>query len=59
MGKERKLHKVLMGKPEEKTPFERPRHKCEDGIRMGDGEIELGVCSGFSWLKIEAGGGLL
>jgi hypothetical protein len=26
--------RVLMGKPEGKRPLGRPRHRCEDGIRM-------------------------
>jgi hypothetical protein len=34
MGEERKLHQVLVGKPEGKRPFGRPRHRWEDGIRM-------------------------
>jgi hypothetical protein len=34
MGEERKVYKVLVGKPEGKRPLERPRHRWEDGIRM-------------------------
>jgi hypothetical protein len=34
MGEERKVHKVLVGKPEGKRPLGRPRRRCEDGIRM-------------------------
>jgi hypothetical protein len=34
MGEERKVYKVLVGKPEGKRPLGRPRHKWEDGIRM-------------------------
>jgi hypothetical protein len=34
MGEERKLYKVLVGRPEGNIPFERPRHRWEDGIRM-------------------------
>jgi hypothetical protein len=34
MGEERKLYKVLVGKPEGKRPLERPRCRWEDGIRM-------------------------
>jgi hypothetical protein len=30
----RKVYRVLVGKPERKRPFQRPRHKWEDGIRM-------------------------
>jgi hypothetical protein len=34
MGEERKVYKVLMGKPEGKRPLGRPRRRWEDGIRM-------------------------
>jgi hypothetical protein len=34
MGEERKVYKVLVGKPKGKRPHERPRHRWEDGIRM-------------------------
>jgi hypothetical protein len=35
MGAERNVYRVLMGKPEGKRPLGRPRHRWEDGIRMG------------------------
>jgi hypothetical protein len=34
MGEERKVYKVLAGKPEGKRPLGRPRRRWEDGIRM-------------------------
>jgi hypothetical protein len=34
VGEERKVYKVLVGKPEGKRPLGRPRHRWEDGIRM-------------------------
>jgi hypothetical protein len=34
VGEERKLYRVLVGKPEGKRPFGRPRHSWENGIRM-------------------------
>jgi hypothetical protein len=34
MGEERKVYKVLVGKPEGKRPPGRPRRMCEDGIRI-------------------------
>jgi hypothetical protein len=34
MGKDRKLYKVLVGNPEGKRPFGRPKCRWEDGIRM-------------------------
>jgi hypothetical protein len=41
MGKERKVYKVLVGKPEGKRPLGKSR---EDGIRMDLREIGLGGC---------------
>jgi hypothetical protein len=34
MGEERKVYKILVGKPEGKRPQGRPRRRWEDGIRM-------------------------
>jgi hypothetical protein len=34
MGEERKVYKVLVGKPGGKRPLGRPRRRWEDGIRM-------------------------
>jgi len=48
MGDERKVYKVLVGKPEGKKPLGRPRRRWDDGIRMDLGEIGWGVGSGFS-----------
>jgi hypothetical protein len=42
MGEERKVYKVLVGKPEGKRPLGRPRRRWEDGIRMDLKEIGLG-----------------
>jgi hypothetical protein len=44
MGEERKVYKVLMGKPEGKRPLGRPRRRWEDGIRMDLREIGLRRC---------------
>jgi hypothetical protein len=62
MEEERKVYKVLMGKPEGKRPLGRPRRRWEDGIRMDLREIGLGgggVWIGFDWLRTGTGGGLL
>jgi hypothetical protein len=54
MGEERKVYKVLVGKPEGKRPLGRPRRRWEDGIRMDLSEIGLGgVWIGFDWLRID------
>jgi hypothetical protein len=44
MGEERKVYKVLVGKPEGKRPLGRPRRRWEDGIIMVLREIGLGGC---------------
>jgi hypothetical protein len=44
MGKERKMYKVLVGKPEGKRPLGRPRRRWEDGIRMDLVETGVGGC---------------
>jgi hypothetical protein len=49
MGKERKLYKVLVGKPEGKRPLGRPRRRWEDVIRMDLGEIGFG---GVDWIRL-------
>jgi hypothetical protein len=49
MGEERKVYKVLAGKPEGKRPLGRPRRKWEDGIRMDLREIGLGV---VDWIRL-------
>jgi hypothetical protein len=47
MGEERKVYKVLVGKPEGKRPLRRPRRRWEDGIGMDVREIGLG---GVDWI---------
>jgi hypothetical protein len=49
MGEERKVYKVLVGKPEGKRPLERPRRRWEDGIRMDLREIGL---EGVDWIRL-------
>jgi hypothetical protein len=39
MGEERKVYKVLVGKPDGKRPIGRMRCRWEDGIRMDLREI--------------------
>jgi hypothetical protein len=47
MGKDRKLYKLLVGKPKGKRPLRRTRHRWEDGIRIDLGKIGLG---GVDWI---------
>jgi hypothetical protein len=48
MGEERKMHRVLVGKPEGMRPLGRPRLRWEDGIRMDLIEIGWGVV----WIRL-------
>jgi hypothetical protein len=49
MGKERKMYKVLVGKPKGKRPLGRPGLRWEDGIRNDLREISLG---GVGWIRL-------
>jgi hypothetical protein len=49
MVEDRKVYKVLVGKPEGKRPLVRPRRRWEDGIRMDLREIGLG---GVDWIRL-------
>jgi hypothetical protein len=55
MGEDRKVYKVLVGKPEGKRPLGRPTRTWEDGIL---GRLAWGVWIGFDWLRTGTGGGL-
>jgi hypothetical protein len=49
MEEERKVYKVLVGKPEGKRPPGRPRHRWKDVIRMDLREFGLG---GVDWIRL-------
>jgi hypothetical protein len=49
MGEERKVYKVLVGKPDGRRPLGRPRRRWEDGVRMDLREIILG---GVDWIRL-------
>jgi hypothetical protein len=53
MGEERKVYKILVGKPEGKRPLGRPRHSWEDEIRMDLREIGLGA---VDWIRLAQNG---
>jgi hypothetical protein len=42
MGEKRNAYRLLVGKPEEKRPLGRPRHRWVDNIRMDLGEVGWG-----------------
>jgi hypothetical protein len=50
MGEERKVYKVLVGKPEGKRPLGRPRRGWEDGIRIMDLR-EIGLRD-VDWIRL-------
>jgi hypothetical protein len=49
MREERKVYKVLVGKPEVNRPLGRPRRRWEDGIRIDLREIGL---EGMDWIRL-------
>jgi hypothetical protein len=49
MGEERKVYKVLVGKPEGRRALGRPRRRWEDGVRMDLKEIGFG---GVAWIRL-------
>ena len=49
MGEERGVYRVLVGKPEGKTPLGRPRHRWEDNIKM---DLQEMVCGDMDWIKL-------
>jgi hypothetical protein len=49
MGEERKVYKVLVGKPEGMRPLGRPRRRWKDGIKMDLREIGLGS---VDWIRL-------
>jgi hypothetical protein len=56
MGEGRDVYRVLVGRPEGKRPLGRPRRRWEDKIKLDLREIGR---TGFSWLRIGSGSGLL
>jgi hypothetical protein len=49
MGEERKVYKVLVGRPEGKRPLGRPRCRWEDGIRM---DLKGTGLRGVDWIRL-------
>jgi len=56
MGEGRGVHRVLVWKPEGKTPLGRPRRRWEDTIKMDLREVWDGMETGWSWLRIGTDG---
>ena len=49
MGEMRGIYRVLVGKPEGKTPLGRSRRRCEDNIKMDFQEVG---CGGVDWIEL-------
>jgi hypothetical protein len=49
MGEGRSAHSVLVGRPEEKRPLGRPRHRREANMKPNLGEI---VIDGANWIRL-------
>ena len=58
MGERRGVYSVLAGIPEGKRPLGRPRHRSEDNFESFR-KWDVGVWTGFIWLRIGTGGGHL
>jgi hypothetical protein len=52
-------YEILVGRPEGRTPLGRPRLRFEDNIEMDLQAVGWGASTGFSWLRIVTGDGLL
>jgi hypothetical protein len=49
MGQEREVYRVLVGKPEGKSPLGRPRRRWVDNIRMDLQEVRCGY---VDWIRL-------
>jgi hypothetical protein len=49
MGEKRNAYRILVGKPEEKRPLERPRRRWVNNIEMDLRDIEWG---GMDWINL-------
>ena len=49
MGREEAYSRFLLGKPENKRPLGRPRHRWEDNTKMDLQEVE---CGGMDWIDL-------
>jgi hypothetical protein len=49
MGERRGMYRVLVGKPEGKSPLGRPRHRWGDNIKMDLQEVG---CGDMDWIEL-------
>jgi hypothetical protein len=49
MGEMKGVYRVLVGKPEGTRPLGRPRHRCEDNIKIG---LQNAGCRAVDWIDL-------
>jgi hypothetical protein len=49
VGDRRGIYRVLVGKPEGKSPLWRPKNRWEDNIKM---ELQEVGCGGMDWIEL-------
>jgi hypothetical protein len=49
MGKKRGLYRVLVERPKEKIPLDRPRRRWKGNIKMDIQDVE---CGGMDWIEL-------
>jgi hypothetical protein len=59
MGEGRGVNRVLVRRPEGRRPLVRRKNRWEDNIKMDLREIKIDEATGFNWLRIGSGCGLL
>jgi hypothetical protein len=52
IGERRGVHRILVGKPEEKRPFGRRRHRWDVNIKVGVQEVKWIAWTLLIWLRI-------
>ena len=59
MGDRRSIYRALVGKSVGKRPLGIPRRRRKDNIKMDLQEVDVGVWTGSSWIRIGTDGGHL
>jgi len=49
IGERRGIYRVFVGKPEQKRPLGRPRHRWEDNIKM---DLQKAGCEAKDWIDV-------
>jgi hypothetical protein len=55
VGERRCVYRVLVGKPEGKSPLGRPRNRWDGNIKMDLQKVGCGVWTGSSWIGTRGG----